>query len=96
MTKHELAAVIAEIEGITKQEAIRRIDQMFEIIKDQLVKNGSVKIQKFGTFRIKKHKAKMIENPKTKIKSEFPERNLPIFIPSNVLKALIKNNHSDK
>lgn len=96
MNKNELAATIARVDGITQKEALRRIDLTFDIIKAQLQQHNTVKLRGFGTFATAIRAEKKIINPGTKKKEIIPERHVPTFAPSNVLRDIVRNQKGRK
>ena len=61
-------------------------DNIFLIIKNGLIKDGSFKISKFGTFKVLSKKARFGMNPKTKVKHSISERKVVVFSPSKIAK----------
>lgn len=96
MNKQELATVIAQYDGVTQKEAIRRIDQIFTVITHQLTMNDAVKLRGFGTFATALRSEKTITNPKTKKTITVPERNVPTFTPSKVLRDKVQHMKEEK
>ena len=79
MTKDELISKVAERSGISQQDAEAVINAFTEEIKQQLINGEKVTISGFGTFVLSQRKAKTFVNPKTGLKHDLPERNLPHF-----------------
>jgi len=79
MTKADIIQWIAENKDIDiSQKDIKEVvNSIFALIQDEL-KNGKdgdkIQISKFGTFIIKKRKAKIGRNPKTNEEVVVPER----------------------
>jgi nucleoid DNA-binding protein len=63
--KKDLIAQYAESEGITKVEAEKRIDTIFELITTNLVNGNDVKLANFFNFFVKELKEKQAKNPQT-------------------------------
>ena len=65
------------------------LEDLFNIIFDELKKNGKVKITNFGTFTVRKKNSRIGRNPKTKEIKTISERNVILFKPSNEFKKKI-------
>ena len=63
MTKTELAANVAERAGLTKKDADKVLNAVFESIKSALVEGDKVQIIGFGTFEIRERAARKGRNP---------------------------------
>ena len=67
------------------------MDDFFNLIVENLKKNGKIKISKFGTFSIRSKKPRVGRNPKTKEKKTISGRNVVLFKPSKEFKELINS-----
>ena len=65
------------------------MDAIFDGIASALDKGDKVAIVGFGTFLVKKRKARMGINPKTKEKISIPAKKVPAFKPGAELKAKV-------
>lgn len=65
MNKNDLVAVVADNAGLTKADAAKAVDGVFDAITDALKKNDDVRIVGFGTFSVAKRKATTGRNPRT-------------------------------
>ena len=65
------------------------LEDFFNIIFDELKRNGKVKLTNFGTFSVRKKKSRIGRNPKTKEIKTISERNVVLFKPSKELKKKI-------
>lgn len=65
MVKKEFAKLYAEKERIYNNEAQRRIDSMFEIMKELLRKDETLIFRGFGSFEVRKTTRKEGVNPRT-------------------------------
>jgi DNA-binding protein HU-beta len=80
MTKTELIAAIAEKTGASKKQAAEFVNAFTEAVIEGVRKDGDVRIQGFGTFKLSKRAAREgvnPQNPSQKIK--IPARNVPTF-----------------
>jgi len=65
MTKAELIDAVAKEAGLTKKDAEAAIDAAVENMKKAIKKEGEFRYPGFGTFKIKKRKARLGVNPRT-------------------------------
>ncbi len=92
LTRDEIADFINNEFGLTKKDCIGMVNELIEEIISGLIKNEFVKIHNFGTFKLRKKKARIGRNPKTKEEIMISPRNVISFIPSKkVLKFLNTN-----
>ena len=94
LTKKDLVNLVYMQLGFSKQISENLIDDFFLTIIDNLSKEKTLKISKFGTFTIRKKKSRLGRNPKTKKEALITERNVVLFKPSKDFKEFInpKNN----
>ena len=75
--------------GYPKKVTENVLEDLFNIIFDELKKNGKVKITNFGTFTVRKKNSRIGRNPKTKEIKTISERNVILFKPSKEFKKRI-------
>lgn len=63
--KKDIIADYAELEGIKKVEAEKRIDTIFELVSENLANGVDVKLANFFNFFVKKREAKNAPHPQT-------------------------------
>ena len=90
MNKQELAAKISEAKGITKVEATRVVDAVFETIVEELKAGEMVKIPGFGNFVVKTRKARTAVIPLTNKKVIVPSYKTVGFKPAKSSKEQVK------
>ena len=95
LTKKDLVNQIYMQIGFSKQIAENLMDDFFNLIVENLKKNGKIKISKFGTFSIRSKKPRVGRNPKTKEKKTISGRNVVLFKPSKEFKELINSLKDD-
>ena len=89
MKKSELVEVVAEKTGLTKADATRAIDAMFETITEVLKKGDKVPVAGFGTFAVSNRKAREGRNPQTGEKVKIAARKAVTFKPGTALKEAV-------
>ena len=65
MNKNDLVAAVADNAGLTKADAAKAVDGVFDAITDALKKADDVRIVGFGTFSVARRKATTGRNPRT-------------------------------
>ncbi len=79
MNKNDLVASVADNAGLTKADAAKAVDGVFEAITDALKKNDDVRIVGFGTFSVRTRKPRPGRNPKTGERIKIPRRRYLVF-----------------
>ena len=74
MTKADIVELIAEKTGFTVKDVKIVVEQCLSEIKDCLSEGKHLEIRGFGTFKVKKHKARKARNPKTNEEVMVPAR----------------------
>jgi len=83
--------IISEATGLTKVETETVITGFLEKMKDALRQGERIEFRGFGSFSVKKRKPKKARNPGTGETIYLPERYVPVFKPSNILKDEINS-----
>lgn len=92
MTKHELAAAIAEATKQDKASVMTVIDQQVRIIKRQVAAGNVVYIRGFGAFGRKLRREKMARNITKGEQIHVPAHYTPFFKPYPAFKNLLTKN----
>jgi nucleoid DNA-binding protein len=89
MTKADLARMVYQRHGgLTNREALRLVDLLFDVIKDQLLKGVSVHIVGFGTLEVVTRKARRGRNPITGEEIQLAGRRALVFRPSRSIRSV--------
>ena len=91
LTKKEIINSIYMQIGFSKKINEVLLEDIFEIILNNIIKNKKVKIAKFGTFSLRRKKQRIGRNPKTKETKIISERNVILFKASKEFKNFINN-----
>lgn len=91
MTKADIIENIYEKVGISKKETAKVIHVIFDTIKETLENEESVKVSRFGTFSVRRKRARRGRNPQTDEEITITARKVITFKASNVLKDLINS-----
>jgi DNA-binding protein HU-beta len=90
MTKSELVDAVAKGANISKASAAKAIDSCIAAITKALKKGDRVTLVGFGTFSVRKRKARTGRNPRTGKEIKIPASKVPRFTPGKALKQAIK------
>lgn len=89
MTKADLIDEVAKISTLTKKETELIVNTVFDSITDALAKSEKVELRGFGSFRVRRRKARRGRNPKTGSSVSVPEKRVPFFKVGKRLKELV-------
>ena len=94
LTKKDLVNLVYMQLGFSKKISENLIDDFFQTIIDNLLKEKTLKLSKFGTFSIRQKKSRLGRNPKTKKEAVISQRNVVLFKASKEFKNFVnlKNN----
>lgn len=90
MTKEEIIARMAKNAAISKKAAASAFTTFIDSVAAALKKNDRVQIVGFGTFAVRKVKARTGRNPQTGKTITIPARKRPVFRPGKGLKDAIR------
>ena len=65
MNKNELIGAVAEVSGLSRSDATKAVEGVFDTITGSLSKGDEVRLVGFGTFSVAKRKASTGRNPRT-------------------------------
>ena len=89
MTKTELINVVAEKSDISKKDADKAVNAVFEAISETLAGGDKVQIVGFGSFEVKPRGQRVGRNPRTKEEIVIPASKLPVFKAGKSLKEQV-------
>lgn len=90
MNKAELTTAISKSTGLSQKDSGAALESMIETIKKTLKKGGKVQLVGFGSFEVRKRKARNGVNPQSGDKIKIAARKIPKFNPGKALKDLVK------
>jgi nucleoid DNA-binding protein len=89
MTKADLARAVYERHGgISLEDSQQIVDQIFAIIKRQLLEGKRVHIVGFGTLEVVMRRARRGRNPATGETIELPAKRALVFRPSRAIRSV--------
>jgi integration host factor subunit alpha len=89
MTKADIVEEVYQKVGFSKKESAEIVDVVFDIIKSTLERSENIKISGFGSFIVRRKRARRGRNPQTGEEIEITTRNVLTFKPSLVLKKAV-------
>lgn len=91
MLKKELVNEVSNELSLHKQDVTSALDIMLQTMENALKEERRIELRGFGSFAVRKRKARSTKNPKTGMIMNIPERKTIHFTMSKSLKeALIK------
>ncbi|HNS86366.1 MAG TPA: HU family DNA-binding protein [Parvularculaceae bacterium] len=86
MNKNEFIDRVADLSNMSKADATRAVDAVFDAITSALKKGDDVRLVGFGTFSAAKRKAREGRNPRTGETIQIPASTQPKFTAGKGLK----------
>ena len=90
MNKTELINAVAEATDLSKKDAGKAVDAVFDTILNTLAKGEKVQLIGFGNFEVRHRAARKGRNPQTGEEIEIPASKVPAFKPGKALKEAVK------
>ncbi|MDR7523189.1 MAG: HU family DNA-binding protein [Armatimonadota bacterium] len=90
MNKEQLIERVADKTGATKKDAMEILNAALELIAGGLKRGEKVTLVGFGTFLVRKRKAREGRNPQTGARIKIPAKRVPAFTAGKELKAAVK------
>ena len=81
--------IVSEATGLTKVETEAVMNGVMKTIIDSLASNNRVELRGFGTFSVKHRMPKKARNPGTGDAIYLPERFVPTFKPSKIMRSRV-------
>jgi DNA-binding protein HU-beta len=89
MNKQDLIASVADSSGLSKNDAGKAVEGVFEAITGALKSGGEVRLVGFGTFSVSKRKASTGRNPRTGETMTIKASSQPKFKAGKALKDAV-------
>jgi Bacterial nucleoid DNA-binding protein len=89
MNKSELVNKVAEITELSKKDAAKAVDAVFDAIAEALQNGEKVQLVGFGNFEVRERSARKGRNPQTGEPIEIAASKTPAFKPGKSLKELV-------
>ena len=89
MNKNDLITAVANNSGLSKTDAGKAVDGVFDAITSTLQYGGNVRVVGFGTFSTAQRKATTGRNPRTGEAIQIPASTQPKFKAGKGLKEAV-------
>lgn len=89
MNKTELVAKVAEMTDLSKKDAQRAVEAVFDAITDALKSGDKVQLMGFGNFEIRERSARKGRNPQTGEEIDIAASKVPAFKPGKALRESV-------
>lgn len=89
MNKNELISAVADSSGLSKGDAVKAVEAVFESIATALGNGDEVRLVGFGTFSVANRKASTGRNPRTGAPMQIKASSQPKFKAGKVLKDCV-------
>ena len=86
LTKDKIITSVYESLGLSKSQARRVVEQVFDIMKRTLEQGDSLLVSGFGKFMVKDKRSRRGRNPQTKQDLQLRARKVVLFKTSGVLR----------
>src|SRR5258708_9061894 len=90
MNKQELIGHVADRSGLSRNDAVRAVETMLEVITSTLKRGDEVRLVGFGNFSVTRRKASTGRNPRTGEAMQIKASSQPKFRPGKVLKDAVQ------
>lgn len=91
MNKNDLIATVASGAGLSKSDAARAVDGVFDAITNSLEGGQEVRLVGFGTFSVAQRRATQGRNPRTGERIQIPASKQPKFKAGKGLKDAVNH-----
>ena len=89
MNKSDLIGAVADLSGLSRNDATKAVEGVFDAISGALKKGDEVRLVGFGTFSVKKRAAGKGRNPATGEEIKIPASKSARFKAGTALKAAV-------
>lgn len=90
MNKTELVSAVAELSEISKKDAAKAVDAVFETITNTLKTGERVQLIGFGNFEVRDRAARKGRNPQTGEEIQIAASKVPAFRAGKALRDAVK------
>ncbi len=90
MNKTDLINSVAEATDLSKKDATKAVEAVFDTITDSLRKGEKVQLIGFGNFEVRERAARKGRNPQTGEEIDIAASKVPAFRPGKALKEAVK------
>ncbi|WLV23447.1 HU family DNA-binding protein [Aciduricibacillus chroicocephali] len=89
MNKTDLINAVAEKSELSKKDATKAVDAVFDTVAEALKDGDKVQLIGFGNFEVRERSARKGRNPQTGAEIDIPASKVPAFKPGKALKDAV-------
>ena len=89
MTKSDLVVEVMQLGDLTRTDAEKIVETVFDSVVGALRAGDKIEIRGFGSFRTRQRKPRIGRNPKTGARVDVPAKRVPFFKPSKDLRDMV-------
>ena len=89
LNKTPLVSAVAEKTGLTKKDADKAVNALFEVVTETLADGERVQVVGFGTFEVRDRAARKGRNPQTGEVIDIAAAKLPAFKAGKALRQAV-------
>jgi integration host factor subunit beta len=89
MTKADLIEEVAAVSRLSKKSSEVVVNAFFDSIVGSLQRREKIELRGFGSFKLRRRRARVGRNPKTGERVEVPAKVVPYFKPGKDLRDLV-------
>lgn len=90
MNKTDLINAVAEKTELSKKDATKAVEAVFETVMDSLSRGEKVQLIGFGNFEVRQRAARKGRNPQTGEEIQIPASKVPAFRAGKALRDAVK------
>ncbi|GAA0444221.1 HU family DNA-binding protein [Lentibacillus halophilus] len=90
MNKTDLIDAVAEKSDLSKKDATKAVDAVFDSVMDSLKQGEKVQLIGFGNFEVRERSERKGRNPQTGEEIKIPASKVPAFKPGKALKESVQ------
>ena len=94
MTKADLVVEVMRLGDLTRGDAEKIVETIFDSVIGALRTGDKIEIRGFGSFRTRQRKPRIGRNPKTGARVDVPAKRVPFFKPSKDLRDLVNSDEA--
>ncbi|MDC9701132.1 MAG: integration host factor subunit alpha [Alphaproteobacteria bacterium] len=91
VTRASLSHAVYKEVGLSRKESASLVEQFLEKVISRLEEGETVKLSLFGSFVVRKKRARVGRNPKTGEEVTITPRRVLVFKPSNMLRKRVNS-----
>lgn len=89
MTKADLIEEVSAVSRLSKKSSEVVVNTFFESMVESLQRREKIELRGFGSFKLRKRRARVGRNPKTGERVDVPAKVVPYFKPGKDLRELV-------